>query len=366
VNNSKTYFRRPGTRPAWAFALLLLLAVIAGGCRSIGPGTIKRDRLHYSSAVAESFKEQLLLNIVKTRYGDAPAFLEVSSLVSGYSLETGVSVNGEFSPENLRGDTFVGGELSGKYTDRPTISYAPMTGERFARSLLSPVSVDALMFVIQGGAPADFIIGLSVQSFEGHHNEGIYGGQFEPGDAAFGRLLQLMRALQQARVIEPEVVKQQERTEVWLHFRAPAANRTNLVQSLAELKSLLGVAPEKDRARVVFGMSSPEPGVIAIRTRSLMQILSTLGAGVEVPAEHLSSGGAVPAGAGPNLRRLIVHSGLKKPAAAFVSVPYEGRWFWVEQNDLASKTTLSFVTVLFSFLDSSGKQSSPVLTIPTN
>jgi len=92
------------------------------------------------------------------------------------------------------------------------------------------------MFVIEGGPPADFILGLAVPSVAGHHDEGIYGGQSEPGDAAFGRSLRIMRALQQARMIEPEVVKQQERTEVWLHFRAPAASRTDLVPSLAELK----------------------------------------------------------------------------------------------------------------------------------
>jgi len=90
-----------------------------------------------------------------------------------------------------------------------------------------------------------------------------------------------------------------------------------------------------------------------------MQMLSTLGAGVEVPAEHLSSGGAVPAGSGANPRRLIARSGLKKPGAALVSVPYEGRWFGVEQNSLASQTTLSFVTVLFSFLDTSGTAINP-------
>ena len=134
--------------------LLVATAVLLGsGCQSVGPGTIKRDRLHYATAVADSWKEQLLLNIVKMRYADAPAFLEVVSVVSGYSLETGVSLLGQFSPEPLRGDTFVGGGLSGRFTDRPTISYSPLTGEKFTRNLMAPVPLDALMFVIQGEHP---------------------------------------------------------------------------------------------------------------------------------------------------------------------------------------------------------------------
>ena len=96
--------------------LVATAAALGSGCESIGPGTVKHDRLHYSTAVADSWKEQLLLNIVKTRYADAPAFLEVVSVVSGYSLETGVSLSGQFSPESLRGDTFAARRRSGPNT----------------------------------------------------------------------------------------------------------------------------------------------------------------------------------------------------------------------------------------------------------
>ena len=101
----------------------LSLVLLGAGCKSIGPSTIKRDRKHYATAVAGSWKEQLLLNIVKTRYGDAPAFLVIASVSAGYSLQTGGSLNGQFSPESLRGDTFASGSVSGTYTDRPTISF---------------------------------------------------------------------------------------------------------------------------------------------------------------------------------------------------------------------------------------------------
>jgi len=342
------------------------MVLTVAGCRSIGPSTVRRDRFQYSAAVADSWKEQLLLNIVKTRYGDAPTFLEVSSLVSGYSLETGVTVNGEFYTVKPGSDTFIGGELSGKFTDRPTISYTPLTGEKFTRSLLAPMPLDALMFAIQGGTPADFFLGLTAQSVEGHQNQGVFGGQFEPGDASFTRLLQLLRTLQQSRTIEVEVVKQDERVEVWLRFYPPDPGRADVAKSLTELKSLLGVPAGLDRVRVVFGRVASEPDVIAIRTRSLMQILSVLGTGVQIPEEHLADGSAVVAGPSQLRRPLVVHSSGKKPAAVFVAVPYNGLWFWIDPKDLTSKLTLSTVTVLFSFLDTSGKPSLPVLTIPTN
>jgi hypothetical protein len=47
--------------------------------------------------------------------------------------------------------------------------------------------------------PADFTLGLTMLSIAGHYNRGMYAGQFQEADAEFATLLQLIRALQQAR-----------------------------------------------------------------------------------------------------------------------------------------------------------------------
>jgi hypothetical protein len=342
-----------------------LALVTLAGCNSIGPGTVRRDRLHYSTAVADSWKEQLLLNIVKTRYGDAPAFLEVVSVVSGYSLETDVGVGGQFSPQSMRGDTFATAGGSVKFTDRPTISYSPMTGEKFARSLMAPVPLDSLLFVMQGGAPAEFVLGLTVQAFEGHHNADTLGGQFRPADPQFLKKVQLVGALQRAKAIETEIVKHGDQTEIWLRFHAPASPAAGLADQISELKALLGIPTELERVKIDFGVWASEPGVIGMRTRSLMHILRTLGAGVQIQPEHLGDGSASSVETSQLPGGFTVHCGKEKPEGAFVSVPYEGAWFWIGRRDLVSKTTLSAVTILFNFLEVDSK-ASPVLTIPTN
>ena len=67
----------------WVFlASLFLLA----GCAGFGPMTVSRDRFDYTAAISDSWKRQMLFNMVKIRYGDAPVFLDVSSVISQYQI----------------------------------------------------------------------------------------------------------------------------------------------------------------------------------------------------------------------------------------------------------------------------------------
>src|ERR1043166_4139661 len=102
--------------------ILILLGMLTGaGCTHLGPQTVAVDRFDYSAAIADSWKQQTLLNIVKLRYMDLPVFMDVGSVVSGYSIQTGVTVNGTSSSDKaVQGDfASIGG--SAIYTDRPTI-----------------------------------------------------------------------------------------------------------------------------------------------------------------------------------------------------------------------------------------------------
>jgi hypothetical protein len=115
-------------------ALLLLIVFGIAGCASIGPRTMTRDRFDYTSVVAESWKSQMLLNLVKIRHGDTPVFLDVGQIVSGYTLEGTLSASGTiFSTSGaVPGvpDNSVSLGAQGRYTDRPTMTYAPLVGER--------------------------------------------------------------------------------------------------------------------------------------------------------------------------------------------------------------------------------------------
>lgn len=114
--------------------------LVLPGCVSVGPQTVGRDRFDYTGALGDSLKEQMLVNTVKLRYGDTPVFLDVASVISQYSLESLVDLRLSWvhPVTSVATNTqSTGGAV--RYIDRPTITYAPLSGEKFARNLMKPI-----------------------------------------------------------------------------------------------------------------------------------------------------------------------------------------------------------------------------------
>jgi len=66
---------------------VVVLSCLLAGC-GIGPGSVVRDRFNYTRAISDSWKSQMLVNLVGIRYGEAPIFMDVSSVINQYELET--------------------------------------------------------------------------------------------------------------------------------------------------------------------------------------------------------------------------------------------------------------------------------------
>ena len=132
---------------------IILAFVLISACSSIGPRTINRDQLDYGRSIGQNWKNQMLANLVRLRYVDMPIYLDVGQIVAGYTLETQLSGGLGYGTAFDSSNTASLG-ASGRFTDRPTITYTPKTGTEYLASLLTPIKPSSLLVLIQSGYDA--------------------------------------------------------------------------------------------------------------------------------------------------------------------------------------------------------------------
>jgi hypothetical protein len=362
-------FRRTRGWPRHLSALLLGSVLMGAiGCRSIGPKTIPRDRFDYSASMSESWKRQALLNIVKLRYMDPPSFVDVGQIVAGYSLETGIDAFGQVAKPGA-GDQFVGGGGHVVFTDRPTITYTPLTGSRFVRGLMTPIPPESLFFAIQSGWPADAMLAVAAGAINGLKNEEISLAGYRPADPKFLRATALMHQIQLSGGVGMKILQDKDKRETkLLTFRARTVAPETL-RDIAEFRELLGLDPNALEFQLVFGATASTNCEIAVQTRSLIHILGAMAARAEVPEKDIQEGRAVPGVAQADEAQkgkshLRIRCSKEKPKDAFVAVEYRDQWFWIDDRDLRSKRAFSFTMILFTLADTGERESLPLITIP--
>ncbi|MFC1823832.1 hypothetical protein ACFL9T_14070 [Thermodesulfobacteriota bacterium] len=352
--------------------IIAVAIMLSLGCSPLGPKSVPRDRFDYNKGIARSWKEQTLLNIVKLRYADMPLFVDVASVVAGYSLEGSVSLGGTVSSQSAIQGDFLALGTSGKYTDRPTITYAPITGQKFNESFMTPIPPRAILFLMQSGWPVDMIFPVTVDSINGLRSR-IYGGASKRlGDPGFYRVVKLLREIQKSGAAGMRIIKGDKKEESTVLFFYREKMTPEIKAALQEVNNLLGLRPGKKEVKVIYG-SVPENDLeMAMLTRSMMQIMVTLATQIDVPPEHVSEGQTIPSidtsgSADKKMGQLIkIKSSRDEPEKAFVAVKYENHWFWIDKRDFYSKRVFAFLMILFSLTETGSDQGLPLVTIPAS
>ncbi|HSL03740.1 MAG TPA: hypothetical protein VK901_09410 [Nitrospiraceae bacterium] len=357
-------------RPLW-----FLVVIAMAGCAHIGPGNMSRDRFDYSGTVAESWKTQMLLNLVKLRYGDTPVFLDVGQIVANYSFQRTLTAAGN---ANIFNSGTIPGVISGNFgmgaqgvlTDTPTITYAPLAGERFARSMMMPLPVSAVLNILQGGYPVDFVFRLAVQSVNGVDNRRVQLQHVRPANPEFYALLRELNRVQASGEVGVRIEKDTSEERLQLIFRPRIA--AAVAESLRNIKNILGLDPDTQAFRVTYGVVPANDKEIAFLTRSILEVLTDLSSRIKVPEAHVTEHRVGPTpeadlgqeGPIPDLIRIT--SSADSPDKAFVTAPYRGYWFSIDDQDLRSKRLFTFLMFLFTFVETPGSGAPPILTIPAS
>jgi hypothetical protein len=340
--------------------LLALLAL--AGCASVSPQHINTDRMDYGQVVADSWKRQTLLNVVRLRYSDAPVFLDVSSIINSYSV--GGKGNVGFTQQTRPDPNIFEIGAEGNWSNTPTVTYQPLMGDRFAKSLLQPVPPSAVFQLMQGGWPADLVLPTVVSSINGLRNSNA--GVVAAPD--FNQLVAALSRIQRAGGLSIRIEARKDGSAAMMVIRRGDSG-TELTEDGRLVQKLLGLEEGVSEFEIAYGLIPKNRSEVAILSRSMLEIMLQLGFGVDLPASHVKEGRALPGRwqeGDEKAKPLVhIHSGAAAPADAYAAVPYKGYWYWIDDTDIASKRTFTFLMILFSLAETGQTTAAPVVTVPS-
>ena len=191
----------------------------------------------------------MLLNLVKIRYMDAPVFLDVASVINQYSVEGEISLGASWSDVVTGDSQTIGG--TGRYSDRPTITYAPLSGARFTQQLMAPIRWWPSWLCCSPVIPADFVFRIGVQTINGVNNH--FGGQMmqRAADPEFYERLRALEKIQQSDGLCMRVKPTDEQSTVVLFFKNTTGG--DLSKELEVIRRILRVSLGDGELDVVFG-----------------------------------------------------------------------------------------------------------------
>ncbi len=399
----------------WLTRSSFLTLMVLSGCVA-GPRALQVSRVRYNEVIRQTTAEQLLLNLVRLQYRESPLFLDVASVSAQFTFSGSAAADVTiFEGPRPTGPNLL--ELGGQvgYEETPTVTFTPLQGEDFVKRILAPLPLEAIALLTHSGWRADRVLRLTVQEMNGLDNASRASGP-TPDDAPtfeeFAEVCALLQNLRTDRFLDirvelvddgppvalrAEIVtaadtiaaldrsfvarRSKDGSDIILQPRARVpiwriSDELRGSPEVARIIELMRLDPELSEYRFIVGKLPPganKAKEINLVTRSLVGVLFYLSQAVDVPREHrdrnwvtttLDKQGQVfdwQCVVGDLLR---IHSRPTPPADAAVAVLYKGSWFYIDNSDLSSKSTMALLSQLFALQAGEAKAVTPVLTLP--
>jgi hypothetical protein len=401
----------------------LFVVLLLSSCKSIGPKVVLKSHIDYNKAVEQVIQEELLLNIVRRRYYEAPQFVTISNINATMSISAGASGGVSTSSGGSSAGANVG------YSNTPTITFTPRQGNEILGPLTTRMSVLTIAKMAQAGYRFDFLLALMAEGLTDVRGpEAGVGTDFRPGDPEFIEVIQSVGRLMDKGQLKvgtfswndpysditiprEKITVDNQLTAIALgsgvgRFRSydggenyyftdkhnypamwidPDARTSGDGQRVIELLNLQPTPLKRvwsfSPNRVVEGTDfenvpdDPRPE-LRMQLRTFYSVLNLLAYGIELPPGDEEEGRAftktlydkaVSEGRAVDLsNKFVVHSSKgKRPENAYVAVKHRDTWFYMDDRDKSSKRFFNAVYDLFNMeIAPSGGGGSPVLTIP--
>ena len=396
----------------------VIFLLLWSGC-SLGAKRAAVDPLQYNKSVKEVSAKQMLLNLVRIRYGEVPFFLTTSNITTSYEFETGVEGGG-----NVIGsapDVFTWA-LLGRVLERPTVTYFPLQGEKFLSRVLQTIQLETLSSLFQSEWPINMLMRSMVHSIGRLENN-----PFQRTDS-YRKFLQLVDIWHRAQMrgdfcllkqqkpkpIFSKTMQEKDLTFMDIfradkdgyilkqtstgHYSLEKPSRPYFVvqtkctqEEAALIASLLDIDPpqlESNEEQTVLLeimlieskdlqpmlQAGPLPRV-AINMRNFLNVIYYLSLGVQVPEKDLKKKRAAllpPSQAGTNTTNslpvndlITVNSSYRcMPGTTYLNIRFQGKCFSIHGSDIKSKRMFGLLQILFMLQSGSRPDVQPLLTIP--
>lgn len=351
--------------------LLPLTLVFTVGCATLGAQTLPEVQASYNESLALTQDTQFLLNIVRVRYRETPAFLDVASLTTQQTMSSATGFNA--SVPLVPPTATLGASVGGTMSVTPTTTFSPVRGEDFVKRLVAPMSLQTVAMVASSGWSVARVLQLTVDRMNRISNAPTATGptpELMPDASRFLTLARAMRALQLGGHLSIGVVRDDASGDSGMMYFDDEADETDPFRTLHELLDLDGNAM---RVRLTEDVARRDNQSVRIQMRSVLGAIFYLSQSVEVPPEH-EQGGLVTItrdATGQRYDWQQTFDGLfhvrwsnNEPTKAAVKVKHRGVWFFISDDDLESKSTFMLLIQLFNMQAGRGAMPVPLLTIP--
>jgi hypothetical protein len=341
----------------------------------VGPSSVEKAHCEYNSAIVKTTDEQLLLNMVRLKYRDNPYFLEVSSISENRKLTTRIGPSGsKLGFDKNAGHYELGIIAYSEIFQNPTIFYTPLQGEKFTQRMVSPIPLAVVFGLMQSGWSPQRVFNLCIESINDLDNASSASGPtpttkpvYEPFSEAVNLIENLYK--QKCLLIGTRFDHPKEWVVQFTDSNHPGVQ---------ELKSILGLDPNQSEFHLSSNALDKRDTILTIRTRSMIEVLFYLSHAVDVPFHDIETGlvtetkdenGAVfHWNQHLSGKWIAIHCAEAKarPENAFVSIFYRGKWFYIADNDLNSKSTFLFISYLFNLQAGDSMAVVPTLSLSAN
>lgn len=352
------------------YGTLCAVTLLASACSTAGLGKIPQTREGYNQALNKSDNEQFLLNIVKLHYDKSPFFVGIDSVTTRTTLK--YSTGGDDTKIGNATNGVAGGQLGAfwnlqpniEFTTSPTITYSPLQGTTYISGLLTPIDITKLYYLIQTNLNLATTLKLTVDQLGYLDNRNdfiIRQDNKQQRQNYFGSFADKLDSL-----------RGQNKLGIYLsNYQPPLVNNPLSGQQespiMANQPSLAIVSYDDATAQYIastlkldkpyktviisrFANNEVKGNVVKLKTRSFFSTLNALSTGVATPADLLKQ----------NYTQVVSESqvSLANPIfkmnystdtpTAINKVQYNGYWYYINNNDITSKTTLILIKLMYA------------------